>query len=83
MRIYDDEMATELALGRADQLQPAWGELATVNDSVCVGVRRRACLNRCRGECIVVLSPTVVEVAVLLVRMIDYIAFIVDPGALH
>ena len=46
-------------------------DLATVNDSVCVGAHRKASLNRCRGECIAILSPTVVEVAVLLLRMID------------
>ena len=48
-----DETATELVLSHADQLQPG-GELATVNDSVCVGVHRRASLNRCQGECIAI-----------------------------
>ena len=55
-------MATELAVGRADQL---------VRRN---GIRRNGTTptkGRCRGECIAVLSPTVVEVAVLPVRTLD------------
>ena len=41
--------------------------------TVCVGARRKASLNHCRGggDCIAVLSPMVMEVAVLLVRTIE------------
>ena len=46
------------------QIKQKDDEIASVH--VCVGTRQRASLNRYQGECIAVLSPTLVEVAVLL-----------------